>query len=125
MAEQSIFDFLKERSPELFQRLTEHMMLTGVSTGTAIVLGLAIAIFVFHYRSVREPVMAVVGILQTIPSLALLVFLMTLVGKIGMTPALIALTLYALLPIVRNTLIGLESTPPSILEAAAGLGMTS
>jgi osmoprotectant transport system permease protein len=125
MAEQSIFDFLKERAPELFQRLTEHMMLTGVSTGTAIVLGLAIAIFVFQYRSFREPVMAVVGILQTIPSLALLVFLMTLVGKIGMVPALIALTLYALLPIVRNTLIGLESTSPSILEAAAGLGMTS
>jgi osmoprotectant transport system permease protein len=124
MAEQSIFDFLKERAPELFQRLTEHMMLTGVSTGTAIVLGLAIAIFVFHYRSFREPIMAIVGILQTIPSLALLVFLMTLVGKIGMMPALIALTLYALLPIVRNTLIGLESTPPSILEAAAGLGMT-
>ena len=124
MAEESIFDFLKERAPELFQRVTEHMMLTGVSTGTAIVLGVSLAIFVFRYRTFREPIMAIVGILQTIPSLALLVFLMTLVGKIGMTPALIALTLYALLPIVRNTLIGLESTPPSILEAAAGLGMT-
>ncbi|MBU6454839.1 MAG: ABC transporter permease subunit [Cyanobacteria bacterium REEB67] len=124
MEEQSLSAFLQERWPELFLRLTEHMMLTVVSTGAAIGLGLGLAILIFRYNRLREPVMAVVGILQTIPSLALLVFLMTVVGKIGVAPALIALILYALLPIARNTLIGLENTPHAILEAATGLGMT-
>jgi osmoprotectant transport system permease protein len=65
-----------------------------------------------------------VGILQTIPSLAMLVFLLAMLQKIGAMPALIALTLYALLPIVRNTLTGLEGVSPDVVEAARGLGMT-
>ena len=106
------------------ERLSEHIMLTGVSTVAATIIGIAIAILIFRYQKLKNTVMSIVGILQTIPSLALLVFLMTLWGKIGLAPALSALILYALLPIVRNTLIGLESTPSNIMEAAVGLGMT-
>ena len=67
--------------------------------------------------------MGAVGILQTIPSLAMLAILLALLNKIGSTPAIIALTLYALLPIVRNTLAGLEGIPATVQEAALGVGM--
>ncbi|MGI9455176.1 MAG: glycine betaine ABC transporter substrate-binding protein, partial [Aeoliella sp.] len=69
-------------------------------------------------------ILAAVGILQTIPSLALLTLLLTMLGKIGPLPAIIALTLYALLPIVRNTILGLEGVPQDAMEAAEGVGMT-
>ncbi|HEY9682646.1 MAG TPA: glycine betaine ABC transporter substrate-binding protein [Oculatellaceae cyanobacterium] len=124
MTGETWLDFLIERGPELYQRLTEHMMLTTVSTGVAAVMGIFIAVFAFQQKVWRDPIMSVVGILQTIPSLALLVFLMTIIGKIGILPALCALILYALLPIVRNTLLGLESTPAAAVEAAEGIGMT-
>jgi len=65
-----------------------------------------------------------VGILQTIPSLAMLAILLALLNKIGAVPAIIALTLYALLPIVRNTLAGLQGVEPAVVEAARGIGMT-
>jgi len=121
---QSVADFIFERAPELFQRTSEHMMLTSVSTTIAAVLGMLLALLAFRFKNIRDPLMSLVGILQTIPSLALLVLLMTVIGKIGVLPALCALILYALLPIVRNTLLGLESTPREIVEAAVGIGMS-
>jgi osmoprotectant transport system permease protein len=124
MINQSVVDFIVERAPELYQRLTEHMMLTSVSTIVATFLGLLIALLAFHFKQIRDPLMSFVGILQTIPSLALLVLLMTIIGKIGILPALSALILYALLPIVRNALLGLESTPRDIVQAAIGIGMS-
>jgi osmoprotectant transport system permease protein len=72
----------------------------------------------------RVAVMAVVGVLQTIPSLALLAILIPLLGMIGTTPALIALSLYALLPIVSNTCIGILQVPPGLRMAALALGLT-
>jgi osmoprotectant transport system permease protein len=124
MQQQTYLEFFIERAPELAQRTAEHLMLTTVSVLVATVLGLAIAVVAFRHKQLKDPITAIVGILQTIPSLALLVMLMTLFGKIGVLPALVALILYALLPIVRNGLIGLESTPDSVIEAAKGIGMT-
>jgi osmoprotectant transport system permease protein len=124
MQQQTYMEFFIERAPELAQRTAEHLMLTTVSVLIATVLGLTIAIIAFRHKNLRDPITAAVGILQTIPSLALLVMLMTLFGKIGVLPALVALILYALLPIVRNGLIGLESTPETVIEAARGIGMT-
>jgi len=66
--------------------------------------------------------MGTIGILQTIPSLAMLAFLLALPHRIGALPAIIALTLYALLPIVRNTLTGLDGVSPQVMEAAKGIG---
>ncbi len=124
MEQQPLGAFLAERSPELAQRVAEHLMLTTVSVLIATLLGLTIAVVAFRVKNLRDPLTTIVGILQTIPSLALLVLLMTILGKIGLLPALVSLTLYALLPIVRNTLIGLESTPEASVEAARGIGMT-
>lgn len=124
MSGDSWITFVSERLPELWLRIGEHMMLTGVSTGMAILVGIPIGICAARIWWLRGPLTGGVGILQTIPSLAMLVILLAMIQKIGAIPALIALTLYALLPIVRNTLTGLEGLPPVVMEAARGIGMT-
>ena len=116
--------YMAERLPELWLRTGEHLMLTGVSTAAAIIIGVPLGILVFRNKWLRNPVMGVVGILQTVPSLAMLVFLLALFQKIGVLPAIVALTLYALLPIVRNTLTGLLEVSSEVMEAAKGMGMT-
>ena len=125
MAGGSWIAFVSERLPELWLRTGEHLMLTGVSTGLAILIGIPLGICAARIGWLRGPLTAGVGILQTIPSLAMLAILLALLQKIGAIPALIALTLYALLPIVRNTLAGLEGVSPAAVEAARGIGMTS
>jgi len=118
-----VLSFMAGRWPELGQKLLQHMLLTGISTTVAIVIGLGLGIVLSRRRAWQGPVMAVVNALQTIPSLAMLAFLLPLFG-IGMLPALIALTLYALLPIMRNTLTGIDGLPADIIEACAALGFT-
>jgi osmoprotectant transport system permease protein len=116
--------FVSERLPELWLRTGEHLMLTGVSTGMAILVGIPLGICAARVWWLRGPLTGGVGILQTIPSLAMLAILLSLLQKIGAIPAIIALTLYALLPIVRNTLTGLDGVAPAVMEAARGIGMT-
>ena len=117
--------FVWERSGELWLRTGEHLMLTGVSTGMAILVGIPAGICAARNGWLRGPLIAGIGILQTIPSLAMLAILLALLQKIGAVPAIIALTLYALLPIVRNTVAGLDGVSPAVVEAARGIGMTS
>lgn len=116
--------YLFERMPELWQRLGEHLFLTGLSTTAGILIGIPLGILAFYRPRLRSPLLGVVNILQTIPSLAMLVILLTLFQKIGVLPAIVALILYALLPIVRNTLAGLQGIAPETIEAARGIGMT-
>jgi osmoprotectant transport system permease protein len=118
-----LFGYIIERLPELWLRTGEHLMLTGCSTLAAMIIGIPVGILLSRTPWLRGPVMGVIGILQTIPSLAMLVFLLALLNKIGVLPALIALTLYALLPIARNTLTGLEEVSTEVMEAAQGIGM--
>lgn len=116
-------DMLAERWPELLEKLGQHLLLTGTSTVIAVAIGLAIGILLTRRPAAQGPVMALINALQTIPSLALLAILLPLFG-IGTLPALIALTLYALLPIVRNTLTGIDGLSPDLLEACNALGFT-
>jgi osmoprotectant transport system permease protein len=116
-------DLLIDRAPELYVKTIEHLMLTGISTGAAVLIGLPLGIWVTRYPRLRGPVLGVAGIVQTIPSLAMLAFLLPFFG-IGVRPALIALTLYAVLPIVRNTYTGLCEVSGEVIEAAQGLGFT-
>ncbi len=120
----AILDFILDRLPELWLRTGEHVMLTSASTGTAILVGIPLGIVASRISSLRGSVMSAVGILQTIPSLAMLAILLALLGRIGAVPAIVALVLYALLPIVRNTFAGLEGVAPEVMEAAQGIGMT-
>ncbi len=124
MGADPLIGYVADRLPELWLRTGEHLMLTGISIAIAILIGIPLGILLFRTRWLRGPALGAVGILQTIPSLAMLVFLLALLQKIGVLPAIIALTLYALLPIVRNTLTGLEGVSPEVVEAASGLGMT-
>lgn len=123
MFNSEIIQFLIQKAPDLWQKTVEHLFLTGISTGSAILIGIPFGILIHRNPKVRAFVLGTAGIIQTIPSLAFLAFLLPFFG-IGVKPALIALTCYALLPIVRNTYTGIEGIPASIVEAARGLGFT-
>ncbi len=125
MAAGFLYDFVLERLPELWLRTGEHLMLTGVSTGAAIILGVPLGILASRVARLRGPLLGATGILQTIPSLAMLAILLAVTGKIGVLPAIIALILYSLLPIMRNTLTGIQGVSSASLEAARGIGMTN
>ncbi|MGB2998996.1 MAG: ABC transporter permease, partial [Phycisphaerae bacterium] len=118
-------NFVAARLGELWLRTGEHLFLTGVATGIAVLLGIPLGILGSRVRWLRSPLTAALGVFQTIPSLAMLAILLSLLGKIGALPAIIALTLYALLPIVRNTLTGLVGVSSETIEAARGVGMTT
>ena len=113
------------RWTELWLRTGEHLVLTGASSLFAIVVGIPLGLLAARQPALKGVVLSMVGILQTIPSLAMLALLLVLFRQIGALPAITALSLYALLPIVRNTLAGFESIAPSITEAADGVGMSS
>lgn len=113
------------RGPEVWVRTVEHLMLTGASTLVAVLVGVPLAVAAHRLSRLRGAVLSAVAILQTIPSLAMLVLLLVLFGRIGVLPALVALILYALLPVVRNTLTGLDEIDPAVVEAARGVGMTT
>lgn len=118
-----MIELIVARSTELQQKFVEHVLLTGISTLAATLIGVPLGMLAARTRWLQPPIISVSNIVQTIPSLALLSLLLPLMG-IGVAPALTALTLYALLPIVRNTIVGLNTLPPAVLEAADGLGMT-
>jgi len=106
----------------LWQRTLEHLRLVGISLGAALLIGLPIGILAARVRRLGQAMLAATAVLQTIPSLAMFVFLIPLLG-IGARPAIAALFLYSLLPIVRNTVTGLASIPAPLLESAAALGL--
>lgn len=105
-------------------RLTrQHVLLVLLSVGAAALCGIPLGMLAALRPAWNQPIMALVGVLQTIPSLALLAMLIPLLGSIGTAPALIALFLYALLPVVRSTCIGIEQVPPEMRLAALALGL--
>jgi len=106
-------------------RLTrQHLLLVAVSVAIATLVAVPVGIAVFRRPPLRALVLGLTGLLQTIPSLAMLAILIWLLNGIGMVPALVALTLYALLPIMRNTVAGLAEVPDGLREAGTALGMT-
>ncbi|SMG09868.1 osmoprotectant transport system permease protein [Marivirga sericea] len=108
---------------EVFKQLIEHIELTLVSLCIAILLGVAIGILIAVNKRSTKTVLTLVNTIQTIPSLALLGFLLPFLG-IGVVPAIMALFLYALLPIVRNTYTGISEVDASVKESAIAMGMT-
>ena len=106
-------------------RLTrEHLTLVAVSVLVAVLIGVPLGSAAAAWPRVEQPVMAVVGVLQTVPSLALFAMLIPLLGRIGTLPALVALSLYALLPVVRNVTTGLQQVPAGLRDAARSLAFT-
>ncbi|OUM96900.1 MAG: glycine/betaine ABC transporter [Thermobacillus sp. ZCTH02-B1] len=120
---EQIVQQLEMRHAELGMAVLQHIKLVAVSVGIAIVIGVTLGIAVSRFRRLEGPVIGTAGMLQTIPSLALLGFMIPLFG-IGELPSIIALFLYSLLPIIRNTHTGIVSVDKSVIEAASGMGMT-
>ena len=117
-------DFLTVLFASDFWRLTrEHLLLVFVSLAASVALGVPLGIAAAKWKRAAQPILGVVGVIQTIPSLALFAFLIALLGAIGTVPAVIALFLYALLPIVRNTHAGLEAIGRGMRQAALALGL--
>ncbi len=116
--------FLDKLFDDSLWRLTrQHLTLVLLSVALATLVGIPLGVLAAFVPRLEQTVMAVVGILQTVPSLALLAMLIPLLGQIGTLPALIALFLYALLPIVRNTCTGMAQVPPGLRMAALALGL--
>lgn len=116
--------FVTAESDKLWQQTLVHAGLTFLSLFLAIFISLPLGILISRKRKLAGPVLGVAGVLQTIPSIALLGFMIPLLG-IGAKPAIVALFLYALLPIVRNTFTGITGVDSSVKEAAAAMGMTA
>lgn len=106
----------------VFAAILEHLELTAIALALAAIVGIPLGVHVARARFLAGPVLAIVSAIQTIPSVALLGFLIPLFG-IGMKPAIVALFLYSLLPIVRNTYTGITQVDAAAVEAARGMGM--
>ncbi len=117
-------NFLSANAPQLKIKLIEQSYLVALSTGLALLIGIPLGILLTRTPRVKNFVMSLISALWTVPSLALLAFFIPFLG-IGIKPAIITLAIYALLPILRNTVTGLEGVPDASIEAAYGLGFTN
>ncbi len=118
-----ITQYLFEHFDRVWPRVVEHLTLSGVSLLIALVISLPLGLFISRVQALATPVLAVLGIIYTIPSLALFVLLVPFTG-IGAQPAIIALTAYALVVLVRNTMVAFNGVDPDVTEAARGMGMS-
>lgn len=121
--QQSFWNFVFQQRDKLFSQTIEHIGLTFISLLIAVIIGLPLGIFITKRKKAAGIVLSIAGILQTIPSIALLGFMIPLLG-IGPLPAITALFLYALLPIIRNTYTGIKEVDATVLEAAAAMGFS-
>jgi osmoprotectant transport system permease protein len=119
----SLPSYLWERRTAIWSLVLQHLLLVALALGAAIIVALPLALALERARRVAEPTIGVLGVLETIPSIALLAFMIPLFG-IGVKPALVALWIYALYPIVRSAYSGVRDADPSAVEAAEALGMT-
>ena len=122
----SFWHFLQLNWSELLLLVQQHVVLVFIAILIAVVIGVPTGVLLTRYRAWRGPVLGIANVMQTIPSLALFGFLIPLpfIGGIGTRTALVALVLYSLLPIIRNTVTGILGVDPNVREAAVAMGMT-
>jgi osmoprotectant transport system permease protein len=122
----NVWQFMLENHSEVLELTLEHLWLVGVSTLLAVLIGIPLGILITRWPALNKPVLGGANIIQTIPSLALFGFLLPApwIGARADRLAILALTLYALLPLIRNTFTGIKGVDPAITEAGRGMGMT-
>ena len=118
-----LFDYIARNISTILFRLVEHIQLTGTALTIAVCIGVPLGIIISYVRPLKKPVTGTINVFQSIPSIALLGFLIPFLG-IGEKPAVFMVVVYSLLPIVKNTSAGLSSMNAEMLEAAKGIGMT-
>ncbi|MFQ5859162.1 MAG: ABC transporter permease [Anaerolineae bacterium] len=122
----NVLDFFLRNRAEVVELTLEHLWLVGVSTLLAVAIGLPLGILLTRWPPLRKPILGSANVMQTIPSLALFGFLLPMpwIGERADRLAILALTLYALLPIIRNTHAGILGVDPAVVAAGRGMGMT-
>lgn len=122
----NVFDVMWTNRNQVLQLTVEHIFLVAVSMAIALAIGLPLGILMTRMPRISRPVLGFANVVQTIPSLALFGFLIPIpfIGGIGARTAIVALVLYSLLPIIRNTFTGISGVDPAIREAGRGMGMT-
>jgi len=122
----SIFHFVLQNYQEILELTLEHLWLVGVSSLFAVLIGIPLGIMSAHRPWWNKPVLGTANVIQTIPSLALFGFLLPVpwLGARADRLAILALTLYALLPVIRNTYTGIRGIDPAVMEAGRGMGLT-
>lgn len=124
-----IWFFALENLDDILYRTSEHLSLIGVAIGLAILCGIPLGIYITRHPRAAGPVLYAGAILMTIPSIAMFGLMIPILSKIGhgigYVPAVIAVLLYSLLPIVRNTYTAINNVDPALREAARGMGMSS
>ena len=120
---QSFFNYFTSNTDQIGTLLLEHLQLTVLAVSLAVLLGVPLGILILRIPRLAKPILGLTSVVQAVPSLALLGFLIPFIG-IGSTPAIIMVVLYSLLPIVKNTYTGLSSIPGDTLESAKGIGLT-
>jgi osmoprotectant transport system permease protein len=118
-----LIDFISENRMKLLEQVLEHVGLTFISLLLAAIIAIPLGIYISRKQKIAASTLAFAGVLQTIPSIALLGFLIPILG-IGIKPAIFALFLYALLPILRNTYTGIQGVDAAVKEAALGIGLS-
>jgi len=122
----NVLRFMLENRSQVLELTLEHLWLVGLSTAFAVLIGVPLGIVISHRKSLNKLVLAGANIIQTIPSLALFGFLLPVpwLGDRSDRLAILALTLYALLPIIRNTYTGIRGVDPAVMEVGRGMGLT-
>lgn len=116
-------EFVQQQAGKLLEQTLQHIGLTFISLLIAVIIGVPLGILITRRKKLAGTVLGIAGVLQTVPSIALLGFMIPLLG-IGAKPAIVALFLYALLPIIRNTYTGILQVDASVVDAATGMGMS-
>ena len=122
----NLFHFIAQNYGQVLELTLEHLWLVGASTLLAVLIGIPLGIVIAHWPRWNKPVLATANVIQTIPSLALFGFLLPVpwLGDRAERLAILALTLYALLPLIRNTYTGIRGVDPAVVEAGRGMGLT-
>ena len=122
----NVVRFMLQNHTQVLELTSEHLWLVGLSTALAVLIGVPLGILISRHANLNKPVLASANIIQTIPSLALFGFLLPVpwLGARSERLAILALTLYALLPIIRNTFTGIRGVDPAVVEAGRGMGLT-
>lgn len=122
----NVWQFMLQNHTEVLELTAEHLKLVGISTMLAVLVGIPLGVLITRWPSLNKPILGGANIIQTIPSLALFGFLLPApwIGARADRLAILALALYALLPLIRNTYAGIQGVDRSIVEAGRGMGMT-
>jgi osmoprotectant transport system permease protein len=122
----NLWQFMLQNHTEVLELTLEHLWLVGISTLLAVLIGIPLGILITRWPALNKPVLGGANIIQTIPSLALFGFLLPApwIGARADRLAILALALYALLPLIRNTYVGIQSVDPAVVEAGRGMGLT-